>query len=87
MNSLDNLLTSYTKFIVSSNKLLERIIQKQLEQKKLILFDDSEANDKNVINISNIFIGTQEQLKESKYGAKYARKLKQQRQRLFHTRI
>jgi len=87
MNSLDNLLTSYTKFIVSSNKFLERIIQKQLEQKKIILFDDSEENDNNVINISNIFIGTQEQIKRSKYGEKYARKLKQQRQRLFYTRI
>ena len=87
MNSLDKLLTSYTKFIVSSNKFLERIMQKLLEQKKLILFDDSDENDKNVINISKIFIGTQEQVKKSKYDAKYARKWKQQRQILFYTRI
>ena len=87
MNSLDNLLTSYTKFIVSSNKFLERITQKQLEQRKLILFDDSEETDNNVINISNIFIGTQEQIRKSKYDANYARKWKQQRQRLFYTRI
>ena len=87
MNNLDNLINSYTKLIVSSIEFLERITQKQFEQKQLILFDDSEENDKNVINISNIFIGTQEQVKKSKYDAKYARKLKQQRQRLFFTRI
>ena len=62
-------------------------MQKQLEKKKLILIDDSDENDNNVINISNIFIGTQEQIKKSKYDAKYARKWKQQRQRLFYTRI
>ena len=62
-------------------------MQKQLEQKKLILFDDSDENDNNVINISNRFIGTQEQVKRSTYDANYARKLKQQRQRLFYTRI
>ena len=63
MNSLDNLITSYTKFIVSSSKFLERIMQKQFQQKKLILFDDSEENDNDVTNISNLFIGTQEQIK------------------------
>ena len=62
-------------------------MQKQLEQKKLILFDDSDENDNNAINISNIFIGTQEQIRKSKYDAKYARKWKQHRQRLFYTRI
>ena len=62
-------------------------MQKQLEQRKLILFDDSEENDNNVINISNIFIGTQEQIKKSKYDAKYARQWKQQRQRLCCTLI
>ena len=62
-------------------------MQKQLEQKQLFLFDDSDENDNNVINISNIFIGTQEQSKKSKYDAKYARKWKQQRQRVFYTRI
>ena len=62
-------------------------MQKQLEQKQLFLFDDSDENDNNVINISNIFIGTQEQIRKSKYDAKYARKWKQQRQRVFYTRI
>jgi hypothetical protein len=61
-------------------------MQKQVEQKKLILFDDSEENDKDVINISNIFIGAQEHVKKSKYDAKYARKWKQQRH-IFYTRI
>ena len=62
-------------------------MQKQLEQKEILLFDDPDENENHVINISNIFIGTQEQIKKSKYDANYARKWKQQRQRLFYTRI